>query len=146
MMNTGFICRIPRFALISLFLAYVLLGWYLSFYNIFWLVGAIVVAGTLALSWKSIVWLEDLLKNSSIIVLTLLSILGLCILLALATTWSTLIPIIVMPLPITFLANMEMRFACFSRTNTILVLAAIASFGLVLGEAIDLLFVSSTGY
>ena len=145
-MNAGFVCRIPRLALVSLFLAYVLLGWYLSFYHIFWFVGAVVVAGALALCWKSIAWFENLLESSSVTFLTILAILIVCILLALATIGTTLIPIIVMPLPITFLANMEMRFACFSRTKTILVLAAIASFGLVLGEAIDLLFVSSTGY
>lgn len=145
-MNAGLVRRIPGFALVSLFLAYVLLGWYLSFYNIFWFVGAVVVAVTLALCWKSIGWLEHLLETSSTTVLTILAILGVCILLALVTIWSTLIPILVMPLPVTFLANTEMRFAKFGRLKTIIVLAAIASFGLAFGEAIDIFFLSSTGY
>lgn len=145
-MNAGLVRKIPLFTLFSLFLVYALLGWYLSFYNIFWFVGAVVVAVTLALSWKSIAWLEHLIETSSTSFLTILAILGLCILLALVTTWSTLVLIIVMPLPVTFLANMEMRFARFGRLKTIIVLAAIASFGLAFGEAIDILFLSSTGY
>lgn len=144
-MNAGLV-RKPLFTLFSLFLVYALLGWYLSFYNIFWFVGAAVVAVTLILCWKSIAWLEHLLENSSTSFLTILAILGVCVLLALVTTWSTLVLIIVMPLPVTFLANMEMRFARFGRLKTIIVLAAIASFGLAFGEAIDIFFLSSTGY
>jgi hypothetical protein len=68
----------------------------------------------------------------------------LSVLLVLAATWSILIPIIVMPLAITFLANVEMRFAGFSRLNTLLCLAVLAGLGLGLGEIIDLLFLSSS--
>lgn len=144
-MNVGFLNKIPGLPLVSLWLAYVLLGWYLSFYNIFWFVGAAVVAGALALCWKSISWLENLMKSSSTGLLIILSVLMLSILLV-ATIGSTLIPIVVMPIPITFLANVEMRFAGFSKLNTILILAAIALFGLALGEGIDIFFLSSTGY
>jgi hypothetical protein len=144
-MNVGFFSTIPGLSLAALWLAYVLLGWYLSFYNIFWFVGAAVVAGALALCWKSISWLENLIKSSSTGLLMILSMLMLSILLV-ATIGSTLIPIVVMPLPITFLANVEMRFAGFSKLNTILILAAIAGFGLALGEGIDIFFLSSTGY
>lgn len=145
-MKVGFISKIPGLPLVLLWSAYVLLGWYLSSYNIFWFVGACVVAGTLALTWKSISWLEDLIKSSSTGLLIILLMLMVCILLALATMGSTLIPIIVMPLPVTFLANVEMRFAGYSKLNTIIILAAIALVGLGLGEAIDILFLSSTGY
>ena len=144
-MNVGFLSTIPGLSLVALWLAYVLLGWYLSFYNIFWFVGAAVVAGALALCWKSISWLENLIKSSSTGLLLILSLLILSILLV-ATIGSTLIPIVVMPIPITFLANVEMRFAGFSKLNTILILAAIALFGLALGEGIDIFFLSSTGY
>lgn len=143
-MNVG-LSTIPVLPLVSLWLAYVLLGWYLSFNNIFWFVGAAVVAGALALSWKSISWLENLIKSSSTVLWIILAVLILSILLT-ATIGSTLIPIVFMPIPITFLANVEMRFAGFSKPNTILILAAIALFGLVLGESIDIFFLSSTGY
>lgn len=145
-MNVGLISKIPGFPLVLLWSAYVLLGWYLSSYNIFWFVGACVVAGALALSWKSISWLEELIKSTSTGLLIILLMFMVCILLALATMGSTLIPIIVMPLPVTFLANVEMRFAGYSKLNTIIILAAIALVGLGLGEAIDILFLSSTGY
>lgn len=145
-MKVSTLSRIPRLALVGLWLAYILLGWYLSFYNIFWFVGAVVVAISLALSWKSLVWLERIVEFSSTGALIILAILLFCLLLALATTLSTLIPILVIPLVVTFWANVEMRFAGFTRFKTFLWLAAIAGIGLALGETIDLLFLSSTGY
>jgi hypothetical protein len=143
-MNVGRLSSIPWLPLVFLWLAYFLLGWYLSAYHIFWFVGALVAAVALALSWKSIAALERIVKLASQEVLLILVMLMLSVLLVLAATWSILIPIIVMPLAITFLANVEMRFAGFSRLNTLLCLAVLAGLGLGLGEIIDLLFLSST--
>lgn len=138
--------RIPPLPLVALWLAYVLLGWYLSFNHIFWLAGALVAAGALTLSWKSLVWLDRLFQFASPGLLVILALLMLYISLALATAWTILIPIIAIPLSVTFLANVEMRFAGFSKLNTFLLLAAIAGFGLGFGEIIDLLFLSSIRY
>ncbi len=138
--------RIPPLPLVALWVTYVLLGWYLSFYHIFWFVGALIAAAALALSWKSLVWVERFFEFASTSLLVILAILMLCVSLALATAWTALIPIIALPLPVTFWANVEMRFAGFSRLNTFLLLAAIAGFGLGFGEIIDILFLSSIRY
>ncbi len=143
-MNIGLLKRIPWSPLMFLWLAYALLGWYLSFYHIFWFVGAFVAVVGLALSWKSIAALERITKLASQGFLIILAMLLLCVLWALAATWSILVPIIVIPLALTFLANAEMRFAGFSRLNTLLFLTVIAGLGLGFGEIIDLLFLASS--
>lgn len=145
-MNVAFFRILPWFPLISLTLAYALLGWYLSAYHIFWFVGAFVAAVASAGSWKSLFLLERLVKFFSQAWLIILTILMLSVLLILAATWSILLPVIVLPLAATFLANVEMRFAGFSRLNTFLVLTVLAGFGLGFGEIIDLLFLSSKRY
>jgi len=142
-MNAGLLNRIPLLPVVALWLAYALLGWYLSAYDIFWFVGACVAAVGLGLSWKSIAAWEQILKFASQGLLLIVAMLLMCILVALAAARSILIPIVVMPLAITFLANVEMRFAGFSRFNTFLFLAFVAALGLGFGEVIDLLFLAS---
>jgi hypothetical protein len=142
-MNAGLLSRIPLLPVVALWLAYALLGWYLSAYHIFWFVGACVAALGLALSWKSIAALEQMMKFASQGLLLIVAMLLVCVLVALAAARSILIPIIVIPLAITFLANVEMRFAGFSKFNTFLFLAIVASVGLGFGEIIDLLFLAS---
>lgn len=143
-MNVELLSRIPWLPLMFLWLAYALLGWYLSFYHIFWFVGVCVASVGLSLSGKNIAALEHVFKLTSKGLLIISVMLLLCILLVLAATWSILVPIIVIPLAITLLANVEMRFAGFSRLNTLLFLTVIAALGLGFGEIIDLLFLSSS--
>jgi hypothetical protein len=143
-MNVGTLSRIPWLPVAFLWLAYFLLGWYLSAYHIFWFVGAFIAVVAFALSWKSIAVLDRIFKLASQGFLVILVLLMLSILLVLAVTWSMLIPIITMPLVITFLANVEMRFAGFTRLNTLLFLTVLAALGLGLGETLDLLFLASS--
>jgi hypothetical protein len=143
-MKVGLLSRIPWIPLGAFLLAYALLGWYLSAYDIFWFVGACVAVVALALSWKSLASLERLVQFSSPGFLVILVILMLSILSALATTLSILVPIIAIALALTFLANVEMRFAGFSRMNIFLFLSVLAGLGLAFGELIDLLLLASS--
>lgn len=61
-MNIKFINTNLWLSLVLLWLAYALLGWYLSAYHLIWLIGAFVAAVTLVVTRKSRVWLEHLLK------------------------------------------------------------------------------------
>ena len=114
-MNIGFLSRIPWLPLILVWMSYALLGWYLSAYHIFWLVGAFVAAVALGVAWKNIPWLERLLKFGS---QSLFVVLIISVLVALAAKESLLLTLIVMPSVTTFLAEIEMRFAGFSKPDT----------------------------
>lgn len=57
-MNVGFLSRSPWLPLVLLWLAYALLGWYLSAHHIVWLLGAFVAVLSLAVASKSSPLLE----------------------------------------------------------------------------------------
>ncbi len=146
-MNIGFISRIPWLGLVLLWLVYALLGWYLSAHHIAWLVGAFVAALALAIVSKSSPWLDHLLKfiSQGLVAFLLISLI-ISITVALAVTEPILLPLIVMPLVTTFLAELEMNLAGFSKTNKFLILTIIATLGLGLGEIIDILLLPSLRY
>ncbi|KAF3884766.1 MULTISPECIES: hypothetical protein [Nostocales] len=142
-MNNELLHKIPWLPLVFLWLAYAWLGWYLSAHDIAWLVGAFVAALVLAIAWRTIAWLERLIRFGSR-ALTVVLFLGASI--ALIATWSIFVTFIVLPLTTTLLAEMEFRFAGFGKRDTFLVLSAIAGCGLVIGEVIDLLIIPSSRY
>ncbi|KAB8320288.1 hypothetical protein SD81_001290 [Tolypothrix campylonemoides VB511288] len=142
-MNIGYFNRVPLQPLVLLCLAYAWLGWYLSVNHIIWLVGAFVAALMLAVLWRSISWLERLIKFGS---KTLVVVLVLSASIALIATWSLFSTFIIMPLATTLLAAMELRFAGFSKRDRLLLLAVLAAFGLTVGEAIDIVLLPSDRY
>ena len=133
--------------LMLLWLAYALLGWYLSAHHIVWLVGAFVAAFALAFASKGSPLLERLVRfGSQGLVAVLIISLIVSTSFVLAAIWSILFALIVIPLGTTFLAEVEMRFAGFSKLDTFLLLTVIAGLGLGLGELTDIVLLPSMRY
>lgn len=91
-------------------------------------------------------WLEQLFQFSSQGTLAILVILLLCILFALMATWSILVPIVVIPIVTTVLAELELRFTGLSKANRFYFLAMVAGISLGLGEFIDIVLLPSGRY
>ncbi len=142
-MNVKFLNRIPSLPLVLLWLAYALVGWYLSAHHIVWLVGAFVAALALAVVGKNSLWLDGLVRLASQgwVVLLLISTSA-----ALAVIWSILLTLIIVPLVTTILTKIELRFVGLSKLDTFLVLTVIAGFGLGVGKMIDLVLLPSMRY
>lgn len=133
--------------LMLLWLAYALLGWYLSAHHIVWLVGAFVAAFALAFASKGSPLLERLVRfGSQGLVAVLIISLIVSTSFVLAAIWSILFALIVIPLGTTFLAEVEMGFAGFSKLDTFLLLTVIAGLGLGLGELTDIVLLPSMRY
>jgi hypothetical protein len=142
-MNVGFFHRIPVMPLLLLWLAYTLLGWYLAAHHIIWLTGAFVVSVTLAIVRKTIVWLEQLVAIGSRI---LFMVLFLILSVALVETWSVFFSLFLIPIATTFLADLEMRWKGFNKTDSFWILTVLALSGLVVGEMIDVLILPSSAF
>ncbi len=142
-MNVGFFHRIPVMPLLLLWLAYTLLGWYLAAHHIIWLTGAFVVSVTLAIVRKTIVWLEQLVAIGSRI---LFMVLFLILSVALVETWSVFFSLFLIPITTTFLADLEMRWKGFNKTDSFWILTVLALSGLVVGEMIDILILPSSTF
>ncbi len=142
-MNNEFLHKIPWQPLVLLWLTYAWLGWYLSAHHVAWLVGAVVAALVLAIAWRTVAWLERLIRFGS---RALTVVLFLSASIALVATWSIFVTFIVLPLATTLLAEMELRFAGFNKKDTFLLLSAIAGCGLAVGEVIDLVLIPSGRY
>jgi hypothetical protein len=142
-MNVQYLNKPPLYPLVLLCLAYTWLGWYLSAHHIIWLMGAFVIALVLAVVWRSISWLERLVKFGS---KTLVLILVLSTPIALVATWSLFVTFVIMPLATTILAEIELRFSGFSKRDTLLIITILAGFGLTVGEVIDIVLFPSGRY
>lgn len=146
-MNARTFSKIPLLPLGLLCLTYTLLGWYLSAHHIIWLVGAFIIVFALAVGWNKSHWLEQLVKSISRELVTLLVVgLVVSILVALATTWSILLSLVLLPLATVFLAEVELGFAGFGKLNIFLMVTILAGFSLGVGETIDILFFPSIRY
>ncbi|MBW4433814.1 MAG: hypothetical protein KME28_19395 [Pelatocladus maniniholoensis HA4357-MV3] len=142
-MNIEIFNQFPLITLLLHWLAYAFLGWYLSVHHIVWLVGVLVVALVLALVGRSITWLNRLLDyGSQVLIVT--------VVLSMSVIVVAILPIfftfIVTPLATTVLAEIELRFAGFSKRDALLFLTLLAALGLVVGETIDLIFLPSSRY
>ncbi|HEY9849661.1 MAG TPA: hypothetical protein V6D28_09405 [Leptolyngbyaceae cyanobacterium] len=135
-MNLVFLKKIPFAPLSLLCLAYALLGWYLSAHHLFWLVGAFIVAVTLTIAWKNLIWLENLEKSTFLTWLVALMV-SLSIAL-IATHWILLSGLIILLLATTSLANIEIHLAGFSKQDKFWILIISVVLGLVIGEIIDI--------
>jgi hypothetical protein len=142
-MNVGFFQRMPMMSLVLLWLAYALLGWYLAAHHIIWLTGGFVIAVALAIVRKTVVWLEQLVAFGSRI---LVVVLFLSLSVALVEAWSLLFSLFLIPIATTFLADLEMRFAGFNKSDSFWILTILALSGLVVGEMIDILLLPSSNF
>ena len=142
-MNVAFLHRIPVMPLGLLWLAYALLGWYLAAHHTVWLAGAFVVAVTLAIVRKTIVWLEQLVAFGSRI---LVVVLFLSLSVALVEIWSIFFSLFLIPIATTLLADLEMRLAGFNKSDAFWILTILALSGLVMGEMIDILLFPSSRF
>ncbi|BAY63453.1 hypothetical protein NIES22_35410 [Calothrix brevissima NIES-22] len=124
-------------------LAYILLGWYLAAHHIIWLVGGFITAVALVIARKSIFWLEQLFTFGS---QTLVIVLFLSISIAIVATWSIILSLFLIPIATTFLADLEMRFAGFSKLDSFLALTILALSALFVGEMVDILLLPSSRY
>jgi len=139
--------KIPVLALSTLWLAYVLLGWYLSVHHVVWLVGAFVVFTAKAIIWKSSPLLKHLSNLGSQGLFVVIGVsLFISISVALAITWSTSFAFIAIPFITTFFAQVEMGFYGFNKSQMLLILTLTAGFGLIVGEVVDLAILPSVRY
>jgi hypothetical protein len=139
--------KLPALALITLWLAYALLGWYLSAHHIIWLVGASIAFIALVVAWKSSPLLERFtsLGSQGLFVVVIVSLI-LSISVALAITWTNSFTLVVIPFVAMILAQVEMGFSGFDKLATFLFLTFIAGTGLVFGELVDLNVFPSSRY
>lgn len=143
----GPINRIPLLSLSTLWLAYALLGWYLSAHHIVWLVGACVVFAAKAIVWKSSPLLNHLSKlGSQGLVVVISASLIVSLLVALAITWSTSFAFFAVPFITTFFAQVEMVVNGFNKSQKLSILTITAVLGLIFGEVVDLVFLPSVRY
>ncbi|KOP27459.1 hypothetical protein AMR41_05550 [Hapalosiphon sp. MRB220] len=142
-MNIEIFNQFPLITLVLHCLAYAFLGWYLSVHHIVWLVGVLVVALVLALVGRSISWLNRLLDYGSQVLIVTVVLSASVIIVAILPLFFTFI---VTPLATTLLAEIELRFAGFSKRDALLFLTVLAALGLVVGETIDLVFLPSSRY
>ena len=139
--------KLPVLALIALWLAYALLGWYLSAHHIIWLVGAFIISLALAVAWKSNPLLERFtsLGSQGLFVIVAISLI-ISLSVALAITWTNSFTLIVIPFVAMILAQLEMGFSGFDKLATFLFLMFVAGTGLIFGEVVDLNIFPSNRY
>ncbi|MBW4644976.1 MAG: hypothetical protein KME23_18620 [Goleter apudmare HA4340-LM2] len=142
-MKVEFFRTVPFLSLLLLWIAYALLGWYLAAHHIIWLAGAFITAIALAVARKSISWLESLFAFGS---QGLIIILFLSVSMAIIATWWLLFSLFLIPVATTILADLEMRFAGFSKGDSFWTLTMVAVLGLGIGEFIDLVILPSIRY
>ncbi|MBD2342965.1 hypothetical protein [Anabaena subtropica] len=142
-MNIGYFPKIPVMALVLLWLAYALLGWYLAAHHIIWLVGAFIATIAIAVVRKSIFWLESLVSFGS---RTLVVVIVLSGSIALVATWSMLLSLFLIPVATTLLADLELRFAGLKKIDSFWILTVLAGLGLTVGEMVDILLLPSIRY
>lgn len=146
-MNVKTLNKIPFLPLLILCVTYALLGWYLSAHHIAWVVGVVAIAVMLTIAGKGSPILKLLLRFSSqglFVIVVLSLIFSLCAILFI--TEFQFVGLIFLPVVAMFWADIEMRSAGFEPYQILLYLAAIASLGIGLGEAIDILLIPSMRY
>lgn len=145
MLKFKWLYQLPILALIALWLAYALQGWYLSAHHIIWLVGASIASVALAVAWKGNPLLEHFtsLGSQGLFTVVIVSLI-ISIMVALAITWTTSFTLVVIPFFAMLLAQVEMGFAGFGKSETFLFLTLVAGTALLFGEVIDVSVFPST--
>jgi hypothetical protein len=137
----------PCLSLGLLWLAFAVLGWYLSANHVLWFVGAFLVVTILTIVRKSSplfalsIWssVED---QVVVIMFTIFAILPL----VLAIVWSTASELLLLSLLATFAADMDLRLQGLSSENRRMALTLTSGLGLGIGEIIDLILLPSARY
>jgi hypothetical protein len=131
--------KIPWLSCVILWLAYALLGWYLSANHIIWLVGAFVGFLSLTIAWQRNPLFKRLIRLSSqgLFIVIIASII-LSILLTSAITWTTSFNLFFIPCVATILAQIESSFVGLDKVQAFLFLIVVAGCGLIVGEIVDL--------
>lgn len=126
--------KLPVLALITLELAYALLGWYLCADHIIWLLGALIASVALAVAWKSSPLLDRFtnLGSQGLFVVVIVSLI--ISISVVAITWTNSFTLVVIPFFAMILAQVEMGFSGFDKLATFLFLTLIAGTGLVFGK------------
>lgn len=146
-MFVEFFNRIFSLPLGLFWLAYLLLGWYLSAHHLLWSIGFLIAISFLVIVWKTTPWLKKSLGLFSQEIWAILAIaLIFSLLVSLTPSWSMLWVLFVLPLLTTLLAVIEIQPASFSQKTQFLLLVALAFLGLGMGELIDLAFFPSLRY
>jgi hypothetical protein len=147
-MNIDFFKRNTSLSLLLLWIAYAFLGWYLSAHHIIWLVGIFIATVPLFVGSKNSSVFERSLSffSSRLFVGFTISLIVSILIFALAVTRSILLPLTIIPLATTVLAELEMRLTGLNKLNTFVILTVIAGFGLVVGEMIDIMLLESSRY
>lgn len=136
--------QIASLSLGLFWLAYLLLGWYLSVHHLLWSIGFFIAISFLAIAWKTSPWLKSLLGLLSQEIWAISAIaLIVSLLISLTISWSMLWVIVVLPLLTTLLAVIEIQSTSFSQQTKFLLLTTLAALGLGVGEIIDLAFFPS---
>jgi hypothetical protein len=146
-MPIQFLNRIFNLSLGLFWLAYFLLGWYLSAHHLLWLIGLSIAFFFLVISWKASPWLKSLMSLFSQEIGAISAIaLTISLLVFLTTYWSELWFLVVFPLLTTLLAVIEIQSVNLSQLNRFVLLATLAAIGLGIGEIVDLAFFPSVRY
>ncbi|BAZ09075.1 hypothetical protein NIES4071_08810 [Calothrix sp. NIES-4071] len=146
-MNIVTLNKFSWLSLLLICLAYVLVGWYLSAHHIAWLIGIFIALVALYVANKTNPLLEHLISFSSQSWLAVLFVsLIASIVFTVAIIWSMLWTLIFIPISTTVLADLEMRLAGFDKTDTFWILTVFATFGLIVGEVTDILFIPSSRF
>ncbi|MBD2339506.1 hypothetical protein H6G64_21265 [Calothrix sp. FACHB-156] len=147
-MNIDLSKKITSLSLLLLCVAYAFFGWYLSAYHIIWLVGSFIATVVFFGGRKNSSLFDRALSFflPSSLAIFLISLIVSIILFALAVNSPILGILIITPLATTVLAELEMRLTGLNKLNAFVILTVIGGFGLVLGEIIDVVLVSSTRY
>jgi hypothetical protein len=146
-MPVEFLNRISSWSLGLFWLAYLLLGLYLSAHHLLWLIGFFIAVSFLVIIWKASPWLKSLIGLFSQEIWAVLAIaLIVSLLVSLTASWSMIWVLVVLPLFTTLLAVIEIQSASFSQKTKFLLLTTLAALGLGMGEIIDLVFFPSLRY
>lgn len=142
-----FFNQISSLSLGLFWLAYLLLGWYLSAHHLLWSIGFLIAVSFLAIAWKTSPWFKRLMGLFSQEIWAISAIaLMVSLLISLTVSWSMLWVLVVLPLLTTLLAVIEIQSTSFSQQTKLLLLATLAALGLGIGEIIDLAFFPSLRY
>jgi hypothetical protein len=135
--------RIPWSPLVLFWLAYGLVGWYLSAHDIVWYIAIFTAVVVMVVSLTTNPWLGGLLGYIPQILVIVLTI---SILVTLAVSFSSLSTLIFMPLFTSFLAWQELRSQNLRKKTVLWALVAIALVGLAVGEVVDLSILPNNHY
>jgi hypothetical protein len=135
--------RARGLSLILLMVAYGLVGWNLAAHHIIWVVGFLIIALAITVSWAGSNWVKKALSH---IPKALLLALAASVMLSLSFTSSLFLTLALTPLLTTFFAWNEIQSSSPSQIRTSLIIVSVAVLSLGMGELLDLWVLPSARY